>query len=93
MEAWEEGWEAMTERLAEMANLRAAFRARIEKPSPQWVTECITAITVSLFDRNVSPDKIDLMVTLTLAMWQAGYEAAPKLEFVLPEGAGGCFRS
>ena len=89
MEDWEWGWESRTERLAEMAQLRAAFHARIEKPSLQWVTECMTAITISLFEPDVSPDKIDLVVTLTLAMWQAGYEAAPKLEFVLPEGAGG----
>lgn len=89
MEAWEQGWESMTERLAEMANLRTAFQARVEKPSLQWVTECMTAITVSLFDRDVSPDKIDLMVTLTLAMWQAGYEAAPSWKFILPEGTVG----
>ena len=33
--------------------------------------------------------RVFLIQLFALAVWQHGYRAAPKLEFVLPEGAGG----
>jgi len=89
MEDWERGWLLMPERLLELRNLKAAFQAREERPSLQWMTECLAAITTSLSEADSGSDKIELVATLALAMWQAGYEAAPKLEFVLPEGGVG----
>ena len=88
MEAWERGWIAAPERLTELASLREAFLGQDNKPSRQWMLECMTTTSVLLKQANGFEDWVDALTTLTLAMWQAGYEAAPKLEFVLPEGAG-----
>lgn len=89
MEDWEYGYVRMPERLLELAELEQAFQAQKQKPSLQWITECMTAISLSLSEVDDLAEKIELVATLTMAMWQAGYEAAPKLEFVLPEGGVG----
>jgi len=76
-------------RLEELWKLRARFQGQDEKPSLEWMVDC-TAVIAFLMEKEMHPDiGTDLLVTLATAMWQAGYEAAPKLEFVLQEGAGG----
>lgn len=76
-------------RLAEMWKLRAAFQAGNQKPPAEWMTECIAIIGMLMGKATKEGDEVDLLVTLALAMWRHGYQAAPKLEFVLPEGASG----
>ena len=75
-------------RLKELWSLVAAFGAQDNKPPQQWIVECISAVGVAQLDAKSLENGTDLLVILAIAMWQAGYEAVPKLEFVLPKGAG-----
>lgn len=78
----------MQERSQELRELGVAFDRTDNKPNQQWLAECATVIGMSLSQLNIQQQAAAL-VGFAAAMWQAGYEAAPKLEFVLPEGAGG----
>ena len=79
----------MGERGQELDDLAAAYMARDNKPSARWVADCVATIGVLLAHTNTLEGKADFLRILAIAMWQAGYDAAPKLEFVLQEGAGG----
>ena len=74
--------------LQDLWESRARFQGRDEKPALEWMTDCIS-ITSFLLDNVKEIDATDVLVTLALGMWQAGYEAAPSLQFVLPEGVAG----
>lgn len=73
-------------RLEELRRLAAAFEAQDNKPPEDWITECISAVSVAQLDAKSLCDETHLLVMLAVAMWQHGYQSAPKLEFVLPEG-------
>lgn len=79
----------MQERLAELRSLLTAAEVS-QKPSRKWIAECVAATGALLRQTPNSDQQFGTLVAgLAWAMWQAGYESAPKLEFVLPEGAGG----
>jgi len=79
----------MGERGQELDDLAGAYMGQDKKPAARWVADCVATIGVLLEHTNTLGGKADFLRILAIAMWQAGYEAAPKLEFVLPEGAGG----
>ena len=89
MEEQEQILVTMEERGQELDDLAAAYMTRDKKPSAQWVSDCVAMIGVLLEHTKTLGGKADFLRTLAIAMWQAGYEAAPKLEFVLLEGARG----
>jgi len=79
------------ERVAEMVALTYSFpyEGRENIQLRQWMGQCVGAIRLGLQTANTVEEKVILLSGLAMAMWQAGYEAAPKLEFVLPEGGKG----
>jgi len=78
----------MEERRAELSTLAEAFGEH-EQPNPLWLAECVGVIGVLLARGNTMGLMVSALTLLAKAMWQKGYEAAPKLEFMLPEGGVG----
>lgn len=79
----------MVERGRELAALLKAFEENEKGLSRAWVAECMATTLALMRQARNRQGRLDAITVLALAMWQAGYEAAPKLEFVLQEGAGG----
>ena len=65
MEAWERGFLAMPERLAEMTRLKETFHIQDKKPSLEWMTECITAISVEVDETENREYRTELIAIQT----------------------------
>ena len=65
------------------------FFAHKEDIDLNWAKGCVGVLALRLSEVNTDQAELDLMMKFAACLWQAGYEAAPKLEFVLPEGPGG----
>ena len=81
-----------------MASLGITFDKHLHEELHQMATQALYSdplqpIAVKLLSLlDAAEDKLTrvfLIQMFSLAVWQHGYRAAPKLEFVLPEGAGG----
>lgn len=79
----------LEERVGELRVLGSAFDNGDGKSKQQWVAECAAVTKVYLDTLATIQEKVSSLTAFGAAMWQAGYEAAPSLQFVLPEGAGG----
>ena len=79
----------MAERELDLDALVERFRKHDQHIGVSWFAECVATTAVLLSQANNEEQRTHVLATLALAMWQAGYDAAPKLEFVLPEGAAG----
>ena len=79
----------MVERGLELAALLKRFEQKGNAVSRPWVAECMATTLHLMREASTRLQRLDAITVLALAMWQAGYDAAPKLEFVLPEGVGG----
>jgi len=79
----------MVERGLELAALVKRFEQKENALNRPWVAECIATTLHLMREASTEQQRLDVITVLALAMWQAGYEAAPKLEFVLPEGGVG----
>lgn len=73
----------------ELLALSKLFEENDNTPETAWMAECMAATLVLMRQATNRQQGFDAISVLTLAMWQHGYQSAPKLEFVLPEGAGG----
>lgn len=90
MEEQEQINATMVKRAVHLRMLADKFRQReLRDVDTSWFADCVATICVLLSRPQSQHDQTTILTTLAAAMWQAGYEAAPKLEFVLPEGAGG----
>ena len=79
----------MAERGLELDALVERFRKHDKHIGVSWFAECVATTAVLLSQANNQEARTHVLATLAIAMWQRGYEAAPKLEFVLPEGGVG----
>ena len=79
----------MAERGLELDALVERFRKHDQHIGVSWFAECVATTAVLLIQAKNQEQRTHVLGTFAIAMWQAGYDAAPKLEFVLPEGAQG----
>ncbi len=79
----------MKARREEIVTLAERYATRNVGLAPPWFTDAVAAVAAEVMQTNNWGEAVDWFTRLAAAMWQAGYEAAPKMEWVLPEGAGG----
>lgn len=85
----EQALAVMLQRARELAGLVKAFEENKKPIDRPWMAECMATTLALMRQADSRQQRLDAISILALAMWQVGYEAAPKLGFVLPEEGTG----